>query len=77
MKVQALANKGWMQSSRFLLAAENRELTNKQNNNLPQHDSHTLRENEFHKFDKGQREPSLLTGTTKEFVTGLKTNLIF
>lgn len=55
MKEQLQANKQWIQTSRSSLAAENHELTNKQNNNLPQHDSSTWRENEFSKFDKGQQ----------------------
>lgn len=32
-----------------------RQLTNKQNNNLQQHDSFTWGENELAEFDKGQR----------------------
>lgn len=56
MKEQVVANhKHWMQCSYSSLVAENHKLTNKQNNNLHQHDSFTWRENEFAEFDKGQQ----------------------
>lgn len=56
MKEQVAPDKRrWMQNSHSSLVAENHKLTNKQNNNLHRHDSHTWRENEFAEFDKGQQ----------------------
>lgn len=77
MKKQVAEDHGqWMQSSHSSLGAENHKLTNKQNNNL--HGMTPIPGEKMNLLNliRANREPSLLTGTTKEFVMGSKTNLI-
>lgn len=73
MKEQVVEdNRLWMQSSHSKLVAENHKPTNKQNNNLQQHDSYTCRENEFAEFDKGQQGAFTLDRYNQGICHGLR-----
>lgn len=73
MKEQVVEdNRLWMQNSHSSLVAENHKPTNKQNNNLQQHDSYTCRENEFTEFDKGQQGAFTLDRYNQGICHGLR-----